>query len=112
MAFSPVLGMWRSLVAHLTGGQGVAGSNPVIPTNIGATGSPLRGDFPPARRLSALHSLSITSWGNLHGPAGVFLASVAFELTVASRGLLLDLHRTELVRALTGVNELQHTLTS
>jgi hypothetical protein len=26
--------MWRSLVAHLTGGQGVAGSNPVIPTNI------------------------------------------------------------------------------
>ena len=25
--------MWRSLVAHLTGGQGVAGSNPVIPTN-------------------------------------------------------------------------------
>ena len=26
-------GMWRSLVAHLTGGQGVAGSNPVIPTN-------------------------------------------------------------------------------
>lgn len=27
--------MWRSLVAHLTGGQGVAGSNPVIPTNKG-----------------------------------------------------------------------------
>ena len=27
------VGMWRSLVAHLTGGQGVAGSNPVIPTN-------------------------------------------------------------------------------
>src|SRR6187401_2752017 len=26
------IGMWRSLVAHLTGGQGVAGSNPVIPT--------------------------------------------------------------------------------
>ena len=25
--------MWRSLVAHLTGGQGVAGSNPVIPTH-------------------------------------------------------------------------------
>src|SRR5690349_1535260 len=24
--------MWRSLVAHLTGGQGVAGSNPVTPT--------------------------------------------------------------------------------
>jgi hypothetical protein len=28
-----IFGMWRSLVAHLTGGQGVAGSNPVIPTN-------------------------------------------------------------------------------
>jgi hypothetical protein len=27
------LGLWRSLVAHLTGGQGVAGSNPVSPTN-------------------------------------------------------------------------------
>ena len=27
------LGLWRSLVAHLTGGQGVAGSNPVNPTD-------------------------------------------------------------------------------
>ena len=27
-----VFGLWRSLVAHLTGGQGVAGSNPVSPT--------------------------------------------------------------------------------
>ena len=26
------IGAWRSLVAHLTGGQGVAGSNPVAPT--------------------------------------------------------------------------------
>src|SRR6185503_11544071 len=26
-------GAWRSLVAHLTGGQGVAGSNPVAPTS-------------------------------------------------------------------------------
>ena len=26
-------GTWRSLVAHLTGGQGVAGSNPVVPTS-------------------------------------------------------------------------------
>lgn len=24
--------MWRSLVAHLTGGQGAVGSNPIIPT--------------------------------------------------------------------------------
>src|SRR5690349_3089416 len=28
-------GLWRSLVAHLTGGQGVAGSNPVSPTTEG-----------------------------------------------------------------------------
>ena len=27
-------GLWRSLVAHLTGGQGVAGSNPVSPTDV------------------------------------------------------------------------------
>lgn len=27
-----IIGWWRSLVAHLTGGQGVAGSNPVHPT--------------------------------------------------------------------------------
>ena len=26
------IGMWRSLVAHLTGGQGAGGSNPLIPT--------------------------------------------------------------------------------
>ena len=28
---NPCHGLWRSLVAHLTGGQGVAGSNPVSP---------------------------------------------------------------------------------
>ena len=28
----PVRGTWRSLVAHLTGGQGVVGSNPAVPT--------------------------------------------------------------------------------
>ncbi len=32
LAENSSFGMWRSLVAHLTGGQGVAGSNPVIPT--------------------------------------------------------------------------------
>ena len=32
VGFGSKNGMWRSLVAHLTGGQGVAGSNPVIPT--------------------------------------------------------------------------------
>lgn len=32
-ALTEANGLWRSLVAHLTGGQGVAGSNPVSPTN-------------------------------------------------------------------------------
>ena len=36
-------GMWRSLVAHLTGGQGVAGSNPVIPTKALVRGNFHRG---------------------------------------------------------------------
>ena len=31
--FSRCRGTWRSLVAHLTGGQGVTGSNPVVPTS-------------------------------------------------------------------------------
>ena len=30
--YNSLNGWWRSLVAHLTGGQGVAGSNPVQPT--------------------------------------------------------------------------------
>ena len=30
--------MWRSLVAHYAGGVGVAGSNPVAPTNLRAVG--------------------------------------------------------------------------
>ena len=40
-----VAGTWRSLVAHLTGGQGVAGSNPVVPT-AGTGGSLRRGSRP------------------------------------------------------------------
>ena len=28
-----MVGVWRSLVAHFTGGEGVAGSNPATPTN-------------------------------------------------------------------------------
>ncbi len=27
-----MFGTWRSPVAHLTGGQGVGGSNPLVPT--------------------------------------------------------------------------------
>src|SRR3954451_7816977 len=39
-------GTWRSLVAHLTGGQGVAGSNPVVPTVRRVfAGEHLRGPF-------------------------------------------------------------------
>jgi hypothetical protein len=33
-------GTWRSLVAHLTGGQGVAGSNPAVPTGFSNTCTP------------------------------------------------------------------------
>jgi hypothetical protein len=32
-SLSAVSGLWRSLVAHLTGGQGVASSNLASPTN-------------------------------------------------------------------------------
>ena len=39
----PGFGMWRSLVAHLAGGQGAAGSNPVIPTRVGAPSGSLSG---------------------------------------------------------------------
>ena len=37
----PAVGVWRSLVAHLHGVQGVAGSNPVTPTT-----SPSRSHIP------------------------------------------------------------------
>ena len=42
------IGLWRSLVAHLTGGQGVAGSNPVSPTEWKSPGENqfLAGAFP------------------------------------------------------------------
>ena len=32
--WSPSVGTWRSLVAHLHGVQGVGGSNPLVPTNL------------------------------------------------------------------------------
>src|SRR5690625_8001920 len=32
-AWQHLCGLWRSLVAHISGGDGVAGSNPVSPTN-------------------------------------------------------------------------------
>jgi hypothetical protein len=39
---SGVRGLWRSLVAHVTGGHGVAGSNPVSPTSDGLVSGPFR----------------------------------------------------------------------
>src|SRR5699024_4847815 len=35
-------GLWRSLVAHITGGDGVAGSNPVSPTTFSQVRDPPR----------------------------------------------------------------------
>lgn len=34
MLTTPLVGAWRSLVAHQSGGLGVAGSNPVAPTSL------------------------------------------------------------------------------
>ena len=44
----PCIGAWRSLVAHLTGGQGVAGSNPVAPTIHDRTFGREQGNLEPA----------------------------------------------------------------
>jgi hypothetical protein len=38
-----LFGAWRSLVAHLTGGQGVAGSNPVAPTKTKSSACNMQG---------------------------------------------------------------------
>jgi hypothetical protein len=58
--------MWRSLVAHLTGGQGAAGSNPVIPTRITAG----QGRCDPLRMAPAL-MFAGNGAGNRNAP-GVF----------------------------------------
>jgi hypothetical protein len=47
-------GTWRSLVAHLTGGQGVVGSNPAVPTEF----SQARGHFA-ARVRTGSRSLAV-----------------------------------------------------
>jgi hypothetical protein len=44
-------GLWRSLVAHLTGGQGVAGSNPVSPTAVAGSSHLV---VPPGQRASCV----------------------------------------------------------
>ena len=51
-----LVGAWRSLVAHLPGGQGVAGSNPVAPTILSlpehrACWEPAFGPCDPMRRM-------------------------------------------------------------
>ena len=57
--------MWRSLVAHLTGGQGVAGSNPVHPTSKTAGhGLTARGLF----SLVAMFSVLGGCFGGTGGP--------------------------------------------
>ncbi len=68
-----VAGTWRSLVAHLTGGQGVAGSNPVVPTNTGPADD--------GRNTTSAGFLQVSSrscWvgdraqlGTIWGPAGI-----------------------------------------
>ena len=53
-------GLWRSLVAHLTGGQGVAGSNPVSPTHrSGGNTTSHRGDVSFSRWTSPVASRNI-----------------------------------------------------
>ena len=54
----PLVGVWRSLVAHLLWEQGVGGSNPLAPTNFSAS----RGIRP---RSSAGQSNSLLSCGSL-----------------------------------------------
>ena len=48
----PVSGLWRSLVAHLAGGQGVVGSNPASPTPV------MSQDIPDRVNLRGLPCLS------------------------------------------------------
>ena len=45
-------GTWRSLVARLTGGQEVAGSNPVVPTGLTTTRYPKDNNEATTRPLS------------------------------------------------------------
>ncbi len=68
------VGAWRSLVAHLTGGQGVAGSNPVAPTIF----SPQECEF--IRTLRIVSGLCLFSFPEfMRGPADLSGQSVFFE---------------------------------
>ena len=76
-------GLWRSLVAHLTGGQVVAGSNPVSPTQV-------RGSF--AAIMAALlntprrDALACVSWLNMT-PAGPFPEQMVVDVTGSRFGI-------------------------
>ena len=80
------VGMWRSLVAHLTGGQGVAGSNPVIPTNTYRAQSTLSvGPFPFGEHMGSTATgprIGQTAHG---GPAPAPFAPVWTVRTTARR---------------------------
>src|SRR4051794_15601137 len=89
--------MWRSLVAHLTGGQGVAGSNPVIPTaNINSQARSRTDEVGP---LWYRREYSCTFWTNWSNPVssclnsqpwgGILLVGIAgaFSILLAAAGL-------------------------
>jgi hypothetical protein len=58
-------GLWRSLVAHLTGGQGVAGSNPVSPTEKPRTSAEVRGFRCASDHFLRPHSRAANRYGRL-----------------------------------------------
>ena len=86
-SFGPV-GAWRSLVAHLTGGQGVGGSNPPAPTiyllagtwSLRVAEGPQAKRSPDGSRVSvaadvispvAAHSIPMTSLGRARERSGM-----------------------------------------
>jgi hypothetical protein len=75
--------MWRSLVAHLTGGQGVAGSNPVIPTN-----------FLPVRLHRGSSRQSAGTSEQLPNPLHSFPKSRVLQWRLSGRSTVICLQRT------------------
>jgi hypothetical protein len=72
--------MWRSLVAHLTGGQGVAGSNPVIPTNSSR-------EFPRCLALHRSTSIFNLDRGRLTSPLTRFPCAPTHQHRGSSSGI-------------------------
>ena len=79
---SPNIGAWRSLVAHLTGGQVVAGSNPAVPT-IFSLVARLSESINPTFLNATLHNCTRVRWnfcGRLYAgyyPIGIVSSSIA-----------------------------------